>query len=118
MTPVLGTARKAWSVGSSLLLMAGRTLAPSPLPANLRRMTWGRWWVLAAPMAAAAFAACASNDLKNGASDFDAGPLEGGPAGGDDSGAPPPPVDSGSGNGDENPPATACTAPPFVNFAA
>src|SRR5438552_15655045 len=34
MTPVFGTARKAWSVGSSLLLMAGRTLAALLISAN------------------------------------------------------------------------------------
>src|SRR5690348_14673736 len=79
-------------------------------------MTWGRSW--AAAIAASALAACASNDLKNGTvTGSDGG--DDGSASAIDSGNPGPPVDSGSpGNGDENPPATACTAPPFVNFAA
>jgi hypothetical protein len=58
--------------------------------------------------------------LKNGTSDFDAGTLDSGGPGADGGGADtsqPPPADSGPINGDENPPASACTAPPFVNFA-
>jgi hypothetical protein len=93
------------------------------MPANLAGMSWG--WSFASGRAAVrggvialSLVACASNDLKNGAP----AATDGGGGNADattppqDSGPPPPPVDSG--NGDENPVETACTAAPFVNFAA